>query len=264
MSQVVQIGAEDFQRGRLFVHRARRMQRVPERMLEEMARHRLGVGHQVGGRALRHHAPAAAARARAEVEHVRRAAYGVLVVLDHHQRIALGLQFLQRVEQHAVVARVQADGRLVEDVAHAAQVRAELRREADALRLAAGERGRGALEGEIAEADFVKETQARFQFGDEVARDLGFAPAGFEFAEECAQLRHRQRDQLGDRAPAVAHRERFRVEPAARAGGAGHIALLLFVEEAVQALVLLLAARIPVFAVVRFLVAGEFHAGAKA
>ncbi len=51
-----------------------------------------------------------------------RAADRVLVVLDHHQRVALGLELLQRVEQDPVVARVQADGRLVEDVAHAAQV----------------------------------------------------------------------------------------------------------------------------------------------
>ena len=43
MFEVVQIGAEDFQRRRLRVHRARRMQRVPERMLEEMPRHRFGV-----------------------------------------------------------------------------------------------------------------------------------------------------------------------------------------------------------------------------
>ena len=59
----------------------------------------------------------------------------------------------QRVEQDLVVARMQADGRLVEHVAHALQVGAELRREADALRLAARQRRRGAVEREIAEAD---------------------------------------------------------------------------------------------------------------
>jgi hypothetical protein len=41
---------------------------------------------------------------------------------------------------------MQADGRLVEHVAHALQVRAELRREPDALRLAARERRRRAIE----------------------------------------------------------------------------------------------------------------------
>ena len=60
--------------------------------------------------------------------------------------LPFALELRERVEQDAVVARMQADGRLVEDVADAAQVRAELRREPDALRFAAGERRRGAVE----------------------------------------------------------------------------------------------------------------------
>ena len=47
---------------------------------------------------------------------------------------------MQRIEQHPVVARMQADGRLIKDVTDAAQVRAELRRQPDALRFAAGQR----------------------------------------------------------------------------------------------------------------------------
>ena len=121
------------------------------------------------------HAPAELARAGAEVDDVRGAPDGVLVVLDHDQRVALGLELLQRVEQDAVVARVQADGRLVEDVAHAAQVGAELRGEPDALRLAAGERRRRAVERQVGEADLVQEGEARLQLGDDVARDLGLA-----------------------------------------------------------------------------------------
>jgi hypothetical protein len=89
----------------------------------------------------RHHGRRACRR-RAEVDDVVGAADRVLVVLDDDQRVALGAELLQRVEQDLVVARMQADGRLVEDVADAAQVRAELRREPDALRLAARERRR--------------------------------------------------------------------------------------------------------------------------
>ena len=54
---------------------------------------------------------------------------------------------------------MQPDGGLVQHVAHALQVRAELRGEPDALRLAARERGRGAIELQIAEADVARETQ---------------------------------------------------------------------------------------------------------
>ena len=48
-----------------------------------------------------------------------------------------------RVQQPAVIARMQPDGRLVEDVQHAAQSAAHLARQADALHFAAGQRGGG-------------------------------------------------------------------------------------------------------------------------
>ncbi len=89
--------------------------------------------------------------------------------------LPLSPSLLQRVEQDAVVARVQADGRLVEHVAHALQVAAELRREADALRLAARERRRGAVERQVAEADLLEELEAAADLGDDVARDVGVA-----------------------------------------------------------------------------------------
>ncbi len=111
-----------------------------------------GLAHQLVRRALRDDVTAARAGAGPEVDDVLGAADGVLVVLDHHQRVAFGLELGQRVEQDAIVARVQADGGLVEDVAHAAQVGAELRGEPDALRLAAGQRRRGAVQREIATA----------------------------------------------------------------------------------------------------------------
>ena len=111
--------------------------------------------HEVRRGALGDDLAAELARARAEVDHVVRAPDRVLVVLDHDERVALRLELLEHVEQDAVVAVVQADRRLVEDVAHAAQVGAELRREPDALRLAARERRRGAVEREVAEPDFL-------------------------------------------------------------------------------------------------------------
>ena len=55
-------------------------------------------------------------------------------------RVAEVAQPVQRVDQAPVVALVEADRRLVEHVQHADQARADLRRQADALRLAAGQR----------------------------------------------------------------------------------------------------------------------------
>ena len=83
------------------------------------------------------------ARAGAEVDDVIGAANGFFVVLDDQNGVAQVAQGFESVEQATVVARVQADGRLVENVENAAQARADLRGQADALRLAAGKRGGG-------------------------------------------------------------------------------------------------------------------------
>ena len=66
---------------------------------------------------------------------------------------------VEHVEQLVVVALVQADRGLVEDVEHAHEARADLRREADPLRLAARQRGRRALQRQVADADRVEELQ---------------------------------------------------------------------------------------------------------
>ena len=64
----------------------------------------------------------------------------LFVVLDDDERVAEVAQREERLDEPPVVALVQADRRLVEHVQHAGESRADLRREADALRLAARER----------------------------------------------------------------------------------------------------------------------------
>ena len=87
-------------------------------------------------------------------------------------------------QERGVVAGVEADGRFVEDVEDAAQVGAELGGEADALGLAAGEGVAGAVEVEVAEADFLEETEALGDLGQDVAGDEFLAGGGeFEFLE---------------------------------------------------------------------------------
>jgi hypothetical protein len=70
----------------------------------------------------------------------------VLVMLDHEHGVAEAAQALERFEQAVVVLLVEADRRLVEDVEHAGEAGADLRGEADALALAAGQRAAGAVE----------------------------------------------------------------------------------------------------------------------
>ena len=63
-------------------------------------------------------------------------------------------------EQALVIALVQTDGGLIQDVHHANQSGANLARQTDTLGLAAGERFRRAGERQVVEADVDEELQA--------------------------------------------------------------------------------------------------------
>ena len=90
-----------------------------------------------------HHLAAAHAGTGAEIDEVVGGPHGVLVVLDDDDGIAHVAQPFQAAQQALVVARMQADARLVENVEDADQAAADLAGQADALGLAAGQR-RGA------------------------------------------------------------------------------------------------------------------------
>jgi hypothetical protein len=66
--------------------------------------------------ALRHQLPAVRAGPRTEVHHVVGRADRLLVVLDHDHRVAQIAQLLERGQQPAVVALMQADRGLIEDI----------------------------------------------------------------------------------------------------------------------------------------------------
>ena len=74
--------------------------------------------------------------------------------------VALVAQLLQDGDQPLVVARMQADRRLVEHVERVHQRRPERRRQVDALRLAARQRRRQAIERQVVEADVGQEARA--------------------------------------------------------------------------------------------------------
>ena len=103
---------------------------------------------------------AAVAGAGAEVEQVVGGGDHFAIVLDQDQRVAEVAEVLQGCEQPAIVARMQADGRLVEDVQHAGQAAADLAGQPDALRFAAGQRRRRPAQRQIVEADIDEELQA--------------------------------------------------------------------------------------------------------
>ena len=100
------------------------------------------------------------AGARADVDDPVGGPDGVLVVLDDDQRVAEVAQPDQRLDQPAVVALVQADRRLVQDVEHADQAGADLGGQPDPLRLAAGQRAGRPVEREVVQPDVEQEARA--------------------------------------------------------------------------------------------------------
>jgi len=184
-----------------------------------------GVGAEVGHGALCHHAPAALTGAGADVDDVVGAADGVFVVLHHHQGVAALAELVQGIEQQGVVTRVQADGGFVQHVAHALQVAAQLRGQADALGFAAAEGGRAPVEGEVAQAHVFQKAQAVFDFGQQVAGNVGLAwgQAGVlaQALHPAAHVGHREAGHVSDGQPGKAHRPGLGVEAGAVAGGTG-------------------------------------------
>src|SRR5690606_36231539 len=107
-----------------------------------------------------------------------------LVVLDDDERVPEVAQARERLDEATVVALVQADARLVEDVEDAHEAGADLRREPDALRLAAGQRRGRALEREVVETDVEQEPEARVDLLEDLCRDRALARAQLERPEE--------------------------------------------------------------------------------
>ena len=138
------------------------------------------------------------ARARPEVDDVVGGAHRALVVLDDDHRVAEVAQARERVEQLVVVALVQADRGLVEDVEHADEARPDLGREPDPLRLAARQRRRRALERQVADADAVEEAQPLDDLLQDPRGDLPLGVAQLELVEERDRLARRLARELVD------------------------------------------------------------------
>ena len=139
-------------------------------------------------------------------------------MLDDDEGVADVAEVGERVDEPLVVALVQADRGLVEDVEDADEGGADLRREADALGLAAREGRRLALEGQVLEADVAHEGQAGGDLLQYLPGDLPLGVAqrragamkarvsSTDLTESVvdADAAHRHGEGLGPEAPAAA------------------------------------------------------------
>ena len=130
-----------------------------------------------------HHTAAAIARAGSELEHEIGLPDGGQVVLDDDDRVAGVAEAAQQREQAVGVARVEADGRLVEHVQRVHQPRAEGVGERDALGLAAGQGAGLAVEREIAEADVAEKAEPGVELRDDEVGDLALPGRELERGE---------------------------------------------------------------------------------
>ena len=158
-------------------------------------RRRLALEH-VGDRPLRHDASAVHARARPHLDDVIGGANRVLVVLDDDHGVADVAKPLDRRDHLDVVFRMQPDARLVEHVEHAHQARADLRRQPDALRLAARQRARSPVEAEIVQADAEQQIQPAANVIQHLSSGVGAAAGRLHRGKKALQLVEVQLAQL--------------------------------------------------------------------
>ena len=142
--------------------------------------------------------PAVIAGPRSHVDDVVGSAHRLLVVFDGDHRVAEIAQPQQGVDEPTVVALVQADTGLVEDVEDPDQRRSDLRRQADTLGLASGECRRGALQREVADADIVEKGQALDDLPDDAVADHALCLGERKHTQRAERVTHAHQRELVD------------------------------------------------------------------
>ena len=152
-------------------------------------------------------------------------------MLDYDEGVAQIPQLFEGGEQLVVVALVQADGGLVENVEHAHEARADLRGQTDALALAAGQGCRGAAQGQIAQAHRLQKSQPRADLLENLVGDHGILAGELQTIYEVQLVRDGHAAELHDVESAhgdAQHQLAQTVAVTAGAGHRGHTLLQLF------------------------------------
>ncbi len=187
---------------------------------------RLRVGEQRLAGAGKDQISSVLARAGAQIENIVGGENGFGIVLDHEQRIAQVAQPLEDLDQAARVARVQADGRLVEDVERAHQARAQRRGELNPLRFAAGKRRGQPVQREVVEPHFVEKAQPLLNFFQDLFGDHRFGGAQLQAVEKRPRFLHRHPADFCDRAPSDLHGAGLGAQARAMAVGTSGVAAI--------------------------------------
>ena len=179
---------------------------------EILSRDALAVFHDFGRRSLRHHVAAVHAGARPQVDDPVGRAQRLFVVLHDDESVADVAQEYERVDEALVVALVQADGRLVEDVEHSHERGTDLSGETYALGLASRQGSCLALESQVLEADVAHEVEPRSDLLEYLLGDLPLGIAQRYALEKGQRLLHRLRRQIVHVGSVDRDRQGFRPE----------------------------------------------------
>ena len=98
---------------------------------------------------------------RTNIDDMVRCIHRILIMLDHNKRIAKIPQMLECGQQAVVIALMQANARLIQDIQHSDKSGSDLRREAYALRFTAGQRTSRTGKREIIESNIEQKAKAR-------------------------------------------------------------------------------------------------------
>ena len=190
--------------------------------IEVLRGERMLLQHLARG-ALKDHFTPQSTRLGTHIHHIVGRQHHILVVLHHDDRVAYVAQLLERVNQSVVVALMQSDAGLIEDVEHVDQLRANLCGQADTLTLPSREAHRGAVERKVVEPHIEQELEA----GADLLQNLGgnllllLIQLRLHLLHPVVEFADIHGGQLGDVLIQQAVRERFAVEPLPATLGAG-------------------------------------------
>src|SRR5204863_4601716 len=146
------------------------------------------------------------------------------VVLHADERVAEVAETLQCVEEPPVVALMETDRRLVQDVEHTDEPGPDLRCEPDPLRLSPGERPRRPPEREVVEPDVDEEPEPAADLLEESLRDHVLPLRELDRLHERERVLDRLAGELVDVQTTDGDSEALRPQTRALAGATGDLA----------------------------------------
>ena len=160
---------------------------------------RLGLAPYLARSAEKYDFAAALAGAGAHVENAVRLQHDLRIVLDDDQRVARVAQPLHHADDPLHVARMQADGRLIQHEQGVDQRGSQRGGQVDPLHFAARQRARLAIERQITQADIDEIAEAAADFAEQQVGRFIQRLRQCQVVEELAGALHRQQHHVMDR-----------------------------------------------------------------